>query len=714
MKTYCHAPWVPEELEPILDVAYNFWWNTDAQARLFFHQLSPGLWRQSNHNPVALLRRMTRDELVAASARLEIRSELMQIHDRMRRAFENGNRVRMNRVRRGENEFDYEREPRAAYFSAEFGLHESLPNYSGGLGVLAGDHVRSASDLGIPLVAIGLLYRFGYFHQTFSLDNWQEERFSPHGSHNLPIQLVVDDAGHPLQVELELPGRKLRIQVWAARIGRSTLLLLDTYLRENWQEDRDITARLYDSERDVRLRQEIVLGVGGVRVLEAMGIKPFRFHMNEGHSAFLVLERAASLMKQKGIDFEAARAETRRNNVFTTHTPVSAGHEVFRRELMEPYFVPRLDRLGLDPDRFFDLGHRTGTERTGDFEMTSLAIRFAEHINGVSRLHGEVSRKQWNCMWPELPTDQVPIGHVTNGIHTGAWIGREMRQIFDHYLAPDWLARIEDRAMWDKVDQIPATDLWEARRRQRTRLVYNARRRAQHQLIVRNFDRDTLLLKTMGLDRDTLTIGFARRFATYKRATLLFRHLDRLKRLVGNDERPVQILFAGKAHPADDAGKRLLQEVQELALDPEFKGRLLLLEDYDIGLGRRLVQGCDVWLNNPRPPKEASGTSGMKVCPNGGLTCSTRDGWWVEGESPLNGWTIGKGWDDRPAEVVDAEDAESLMNILENEIVPLFYERDEQGLPQGWIARMRESIKTVTPYFTTQRMVREYAEKYYS
>ncbi|MCB9834112.1 MAG: alpha-glucan family phosphorylase [Planctomycetes bacterium] len=714
MKTYCHAPWVPEELEPILDVAYNFWWNTDPQARLLFHQLSPGLWRLSNHNPVALLRRMTRDELIAASARLEIRSELFQVHDRMRRTLEAGSRVKVERVRRGENDFHYDREPRAAYFSAEFGLHESLPNYSGGLGVLAGDHIRSASDLGVPIIGIGLLYRFGYFHQSFSLDNWQEERFSPNGAHNQPIQQVIADDGQPLTIELNLPGRKLKVQVWCARIGRSTLLLLDTYMHENWQEDRDITARLYDADREIRLKQEIVLGVGGVRALEALGINPYRFHMNEGHSAFLVLERCASLMKRKGLGFEQARLETRRNNVFTTHTPVSAGHEVFRRELMEPYFVPQVERLGLSPDEFFELGHRTGTDHDGNFEMTSLAIRFADHINGVSKLHGEVSRRQWQCMWPELPEDRVPIGHVTNGIHTGAWIGPEMRQVFDHYLASNWLDRIEDRAMWERVESIPADDLWEARRRQRARLIYNVRRRAQHQLIVRNLDRDTLQRKTSGLDRDALTIGFARRFATYKRATLLFRHADRLRRLVGSDDRPVQILFAGKAHPADDAGKRLLQEVQELALDPGFRGRIILLEDYDIGLARKLVQGCDVWLNNPRPPKEASGTSGMKVCPNGGLTCSTRDGWWVEGESPLNGWTIGRGWTDRDDETVDAEDADSLMNLLENEIVPLFYDRDAAGLPQGWITRMRASIKTVTPYFSTQRMVREYAEKYYS
>ncbi len=713
MKTYGHAPWVPEALEPVLDLAYNFWWNTDAQARRFFSRLAPGLWNEVNHNPILLLRSLTKDQKMALSVQKEICDELREIHDHMGQDLEEGGRFKLNPTVRGTSDLSIEQAPMVAYFSAEFGMHQSLPIYSGGLGILAGDHVRSASDLGLPFVGVGLLYRQGYFHQRFSLDNWQLEHFDEHGCHNLPIKQIEHDDGTPLKVTVRLPNREVKLRVWVAQVGRSSLLLLDSYLKENWHEDRNITSKLYDSDRDTRLRQEIVLGVGGVRALSALNIKPQRFHMNEGHSAFLVLERCASLMEEEGLSFPDAQERLRPSNVFTTHTPVSAGHEVFRRELMEPYFVPQLEKLQLSADEFFELGHRTGTEANGDFEMTSLAIRFSGSINGVSKLHGEVSRRQWNCMWPESSEENVPIGHVTNGIHTGVWVGPEMRRVFSHYLSPDWVSRIEDRDMWDKIDDVPADDLWEARRRQRVRLLDEVVRRAEQQLILRNVERNTLVGRITGLDSNALTIGFARRFATYKRATLLFRHIDRLKALLGNSERPVQIILAGKAHPADDGGKKLLQEVIEFTNDSDLFGRVVLLEDYDIGVARRLVQGCDVWLNTPRPPKEASGTSGMKVCPNGGLTLSTKDGWWVEGASPLNGWTIGEGWSERPEEEIDAEDAESLMSILENEIVPLFYDRDENGLPQNWIDRMRNSIKTVTPYFTTQRMVREYAEKYY-
>ncbi len=713
MKIYAHAPWVPQALEPTLDIAYNFWWNTDAQARRFFYRMAPGLWHRVNHNPVMLLRSMTKEQLIALSGQPEICEEMMEIHDRMRRDLTGDGRFQFERTVRGTAALHVDPNPMVAYFSAEFGMHQSLPIYSGGLGILAGDHVRSASDLGLPLVGVGLLYRQGYFHQRFSLDNWQEEHFDEHGCHNLPIKLIEQDDGNPLLVSVRLPNREVKLRLWLAQVGRTSLILMDSYLKENWHEDRDITSRLYDADRDIRLRQEIVLGVGGVRALLALGIHPRKFHMNEGHSAFLVLERCATVMADEGLGFHEARERLKPSNIFTTHTPVSAGHEVFRRELMEPYFMPQLEKLKLSADEFFELGHRTGTEHNGDFEMTSLAIRFSGAMNGVSKLHGEVSRKQWHCMWPDVSEEEVPIGHVTNGIHTGVWVGPEMRRVFSHYLSPDWASRVEDRDMWDKVNDIPSEDLWEARRRQRRRLLDEVVRRAEQQLIGRNVDRDTLLHRITGLDPEALTIGFARRFATYKRATLLFAHLDRLKALVGNSERPVQIILAGKAHPADDGGKRLLQEVIEYTNHDELFGRVVLLEDYDIGVARRLVQGSDVWLNTPRPPKEASGTSGMKVCPNGGLTLSTKDGWWVEGASHLNGWTIGEGWSDRPEHEVDEEDAANLIEILEKEIVPLFYERDENNLPQAWLSRVRESIRTVTPFFTTRRMVREYAEKYY-
>ena len=711
MKVYCHAPEVPEELNPLLDIAYNLWWTKEPRAVELFTHLDPEIWRSVHHNPVLLLRVLGKERLEEAARNPEFMGALRFLHARMLEEVGEG----ATEVRRGEHEIAIEHNPLAAYFSAEFGIHESLPIYSGGLGVLAGDHVKSTSDLKIPFCGIGLLYRQGFFRQRFNLESWQFEHFEDMGFHDLPIRLVLDDDGEPMTVTLRLPEREMKSRIWVCHVGRSALFLLDSYLVENWREDRIITNRLYDSDRELRLLQEILLGVGGVRILEKLHITPRRFHMNEGHSAFLVLERAANLIAAKGLSFEEARMMTRASNVFTTHTPVAAGHEVFRRELMEPYFREQFEALKLSADEFFALGHRTGTDSDGEFEMTSLAIRFSDRINGVSELHGRVSRKQWHCMWPELDEREVPIGHVTNGVHTASWVGPEVRALLERHLAPDWIDKVEDREMWERASQIFDAELWEARNAQRHRLIVSAKRHAEMQLRRRNVDRTTLNDMSSRLSPDALTIGFARRFATYKRATLIFRHRDRLARLFENSDRPIQILFAGKAHPADDGGKRFLQDVIRLSREEPFRGRVLLLEDYDIALARLLVAGTDVWLNTPRPPKEASGTSGMKACPNGGLTLSTRDGWWVEGATPGNGWTIGDGvWESRSEEELDQVEADDLIRILEDQVVPLFWERDSRGFPVEWLRRARESMKTVTPYFNTSRMVREYAENYYT
>ncbi|MCA9320785.1 MAG: alpha-glucan family phosphorylase, partial [Planctomycetes bacterium] len=694
MKVYCHAPEVPDTLRPLLDIAYNLWWVSDPAAQALFENLGVDLWSASHHNPVKMLRQLDRRRLEDFARDPVFMAQLATTHQRFQAAVG----PLGGAVRRGVLEVPNLTEPVVAYFSAEFGIHESLPVYSGGLGVLAGDHVKSASDLALPFCGVGLLYRQGYFRQRFNLEGWQFELFEDMGFHDLPLRMVVNDDGSPLKFKLNLPEREAQARVWLAQVGRSALYLLDTYLLENWREDRLITNRLYDSSREHRLLQEIVLGVGGVRALKAMGIRPHRFHMNEGHSAFLVLERAAQLMATENISFEEAQRRTRPSNVFTTHTPVAAGHEVFRRELMEPYFLPQLERLRLTPEAFFALGHRPGSAEDGNFEMTSLAIRFSERINGVSKLHGEVSRRQWHCMWPDLNETQVPITHVTNGVHASTWIGPEMRQLLADRVATDWLDHIEDRHMWDRVDAISDAELWTARCKQRERLVTAGRRHADRQLRGRNVDHETLVDMSTRLLPGALTIGFARRFATYKRADLLFQHRERLAKLFENSERPIQILFAGKAHPADDGGKQLLQDVIRASRKEPFRGRIVLLEDYDMALARLLVQGCDVWLNNPRPPKEASGTSGMKACPNGALTLSTRDGWWVEGESPDNGWTIGDGiWDGRDPDDLDRADAESLISLLENEVVPLFYDLDERGIPSRWLQRARASIKSVTP-----------------
>ncbi|MEE9391609.1 MAG: alpha-glucan family phosphorylase [Planctomycetota bacterium] len=714
MKTYCHAPWVPEELEPLLDLAYNFWWSSDREANWLFDRMSNGMWGHVKRNPVRLLRLMGRQALLELRHKPEFVERARAVRNRMRADLEKDSHFRLHATTHGEAELSIETNPLAAYFSAEFGIHESLPIYSGGLGVLAGDHIRSTSDLKVPFVGVGLLYRLGYFHQHFSLDNWQLEEFLPHGFHDLPIKQLIDDDGKAITISLELPDRVVEAQLWLAQVGSSSLILLDTYMRSNWREDRDITARLYDSDRETRLQQEIVLGVGGVRALTALGVKPHRYHMNEGHSAFLVLERAADLIAESGLSLAEAQAQLRPSNVFTTHTPVAAGHEVFRRELMEPYFVPQLKRLNIGPDQFFELGHRTGTEQNGEFEMTSLAIRFSERLNGVSKLHGEVAREQWHCMWPDRKEQDVPISHITNGVHIATWIGAPMQELFDRYLGSDWLEKQEQAETWRRVADIPADELWRARGKQRAALIENAKRRAQRQLIARNVDRETLDQHVSRLDPEALTIGFARRFATYKRADLFFRHRDVLERLLNDPERPMQMLFAGKAHPADEAGKKVLQSVIELSLEPAFLGKLFVIEDYEMGFARFLVQGSDVWMNTPRPPKEASGTSGMKACPNGALTLSTKDGWWVEGANDLNGWTIGEGSDPAKSdEEMDAEDAADLSHLLEHEVVPTFYDRGPSGLPERWIERVRASIASVTPFFNTSRMVREYTERCY-
>lgn len=715
MKTYCHAPSLPEALQPLLDLAYNLWWTTDQDANWLFRRLAPGLWDAVNHNPVLLLRNLTPEELHFRSQNEEIVRRAHEIRDRMQSELEADGGAPFRATERGHSDLFIEHHPLAAYFSSEFGIHESLPIYSGGLGILAGDHIRSASDLRLPFCGIGLLYRYGYFHQRFSLDDWQLEEFHPHGFHNLPLKLVENDDESPLIIELALPNRTLLARVWLAQVGRSALFLLDTFHRDNAVDDREITARLYDSDRNRRLMQEILLGVGGARLLDALHISPRRFHMNEGHSAFLVLERIADFMAKNGKGFDEALSVTASSNVFTTHTPVAAGHEVFMRDAMEPYFNPQLaDRMGINPERFFELGCRPGESNPNRFEMTSLAMRTSRRINGVSRLHGEVARRQWNMLWPDKAENDVPVGHITNGVHLLNWMGDEMRGLLDRSLGRSWAAEIVDPATAFTLQSISDADLWDVRQRQRGSLLEFVRDRAERQLITGNTGAENLVDRISALDANTLTIGFARRFATYKRAGLLFSDLDRLAAILTNEERPVQLLFAGKAHPADDAGKSVLQEVIRASRDPRFKGRLLVLDDYDMTVARHLVGGVDVWLNTPRPPKEASGTSGMKAVANGALTVSTLDGWWVEAvDMGAAGWTIGEGTSDIADDEMDAADTEHLFKILENELVPLFHDRDASGIPVNWLRQVRCSMEVIMPYFNTRRMVSEYAEAAY-
>jgi starch phosphorylase len=602
---------------------------------------------------------------------------------------------------------------RVAYFSAEFGIHESIPVYSGGLGVLAGDHLKAASDLGIPLVGVGLMYREGYFRQYLNVDGWQQERYPENDFFNLPLIPETKKDGSPLLVTAPLPGREVQCRVWRIQIGRVPLYLLDTNIPQNSPEDRTITARLYGGDNDMRIRQEIVLGIGGVRALRALDKPPSVCHMNEGHSAFSGLERIRTLMEENNLDFAAAREAVQAGTVFTTHTPVPAGNDVFAPHLIEHYFGGYMQQLRIDRNEFLGLGRQNPRDGNEPFCMTVLAIRLANSTNGVSKLHGQVSRKMWRQIWPDLPEAEIPITSITNGVHTRSWVSPDMVQLYERYLGVQWQERPTDHSVWKRVDHIPDAELWRTHERRRERMVAFARNRLKRQLANRGAPPGEIARADEVLDPDALTIGFARRFATYKRGTLIFRNLDRLAAIVNNKDKPVQIIFAGKAHPRDHGGKELIAEILHIARRPEFRRRVVFLEDYDMNMARYLVQGVDVWLNNPRRPLEASGTSGMKVCCNGGLNLSILDGWWVEGYLGDNGWAIGAGEEYTDLTYQDDVESRAIYDLLEQEIVPVFYNRSSDGLPRGWLRVMKRSMSTCCPVFNTARMVQEYTDKCY-
>ena len=599
-----------------------------------------------------------------------------------------------------------------AYFSMEFGLHETLPIYAGGLGVLSGDHIKEASDLGLPFVGIGFFYLEGYFTQRITEDGWQEARYTEQLFDALPVMPVYGADDKPMMISVELPGRNLVARVWEIRVGRVPLYLLDANVDANSQADRSLTARLYSSDLDLRISQEILLGIGGVRALRKMGYEPDVWHMNEGHSAFLVLERIREFM-QTGDSFEVASDKVRASNVFTTHTPVPAGNDEFARWLVDKYFTNLWPQFGLNRDQFIDLArHQISWGEA--FSMPALALRHSNERNAVSELHGQVSRKMWQYLWPERSVNDVPITHITNGVHTGTWLARRLRVLFDRYLGSDWLEASDEPDVWELVSNIPDDQLWAVRRHLKRKLVYYIRERARQRWLAGGWHPVQVLASGVLLDPYALTIGFARRFAPYKRANLILRDVDRLLKLVNQAQMPVQIIFAGKSHPDHEGGKMLIQEVYRAVKRAESGGRLVFLEDYDMNLARYLTQGVDVWLNTPRRPNEASGTSGQKAALNGVLNFSVLDGWWREGYNGRNGWAIGKDVDYTAPEIQDEADAENLYDILENEIIPLYYKmRTSDNLPGEWIARMKESIRTLGPQFSMRRMVIEYVERMY-
>lgn len=710
IQTFNVVPSLPAPLEGLRRLAYNLRWSWNHDTIELFRRLDRELWEEIGHNPVLLLGRVEQARLEAAAADAGFLAHL----ERTLADLEHYLSAELTWFAQADSSW---KGPLVAYFSAEFGLSESLSIFAGGLGMLAGDHLKSASNLGVPLVGVGLLYQQGYFRQYLNTAGWQQERYEDNDFHTLPLTLQRRSDGSPLRVEVNYPGRRVLAQVWQAQVGRVPLYLLDANLEANTPEDRDITDQLYGGDLEMRLKQEILLGIGGYRALEALGLNPSVYHMNEGHAAFLSLERLRRLMQREGLSFAEAREAASAGLVFTTHTPVPAGHDHFPPELIERYLGEYARELGLGLNGFLALGRKNPADGRETFGMTTLALKLAAHANGVSRLHGQVSRRMWQELWPGVPEEEIPIGYVTNGVHFQSWISLEMNQLFERYLGPRWREEPADRALWQEVWRIPSEELWRTHQRRRERLVNFARYRLREQLVQQGATEAELEAALGVLDPDALTIGFARRFATYKRATLIFSDPERLLRILSHPTRPVQLVFAGKAHPRDEEGKRFIQQVVEFARQPAFAKHLVFLEDYDMAVGRALVQGADVWLNNPRRPLEASGTSGMKAMANGALNLSTLDGWWDEAWQDADpaepiGWAIGRGEDYSDLTLQDHLEAEALYALLEQDVVPAFYER-ANGLPRRWLERMKASIATLAPRYNTHRMVREYTQRCY-
>lgn len=696
---------LPERIHRLGELAYNLWWTWVPEAHDLFARIEPTLWEEVTHNPVLFLREIKSDYLNEAAQNLDY----VDLYDRVLSGFDLYTRSKETWFMK--NHAEHAKGP-IAYFSTEFGLHETLPIYAGGLGILAGDHLKEASDLGIPLVAVGFIYTQGYFFQHISEDGWQESRRVTLKFEELPVMPILDQDGQPLMVSVELPGRTLHARLWEIRVGRLPLYLLDSNVDENNSADRALTARLYSSDPDLRISQEILLGIGGVRALRMLGYNPTAWHMNEGHSAFLGLEQARELV-QAGMPLEEAIKQIRTGNIFTTHTPVAAGNDEFPLWLVDRYFSHYWPELGLDQEGFIDLAGRQVSWGEA-FSMPVLALRFSGQHNGVSELHGRVARRMWHFLWPQVKEDDVRISYITNGIHTRTWLSKRMGQLYGKYMGADWQERLDDPELWKKIYEIPDKELWMARRHAKRKLAFYIRERARRQWLRDGIHPVQVIAAGALLDPYALTIGFARRFATYKRANLIMQDMERLLKIVNQRNRPVQIIFAGKAHPADEPGKLLIQEVYRTVKRAETGGRLVFLEDYDMLLARFLVQGVDVWLNTPRRPLEASGTSGQKAALNGALNFSILDGWWREGYNGKNGWEIGTEQEFADLGEQDNQDANSLYDVLENQIVPLYYEgRIGNQASEGWLRMVKESISTLAPQFSARRMLKEYVEKLY-
>ena len=692
--------------ERLWALARNLWWSWDHNSSSLFLDLDPARWSELNHNPVALLSELP-------LAKLETRAAELMLHSRVNYAYRRMLEYREADRTWGTRHAGVLRPHPVAYFSAEFGLHESLPVYSGGLGVLAGDHIKSASDLDIPLVGIGLFYGQGYFRQRLDQDGWQREEYLKTDVNEMPMEVAIGKDGRPVVVEIETRSGRIRAKVWRVKVGRRDLLLLDSDVEGNAPEDRELTSRLYGGDLRIRIRQELLLGVGGLRALRALGISPGVLHLNEGHSAFAVLEALRMRMEDEGIAFDAAVPRVSREVVFTTHTPVPAGHDRFDAGLVEEHIGPLREALGLSQDSLMGLGRENANNGDELFCMTVLALRLSRRANAVSSLHAEVSRAMWTKLFRNKLEDDVPIGHITNGVHVPSWLAPEMFRLYDRHLGTDWHQRSSEAKIWLGIENVDDGELWETHLNLKSQLIEFVRRRAVAQAERRGESPLELQRLERVLSPDALTIGFARRFATYKRANLILTDIERLASMVNDPNRPVQFVFAGKAHPLDEPGKRVLQQIADLMRDSKFRDKFVFVEDYDINVGRHFVQGVDVWLNNPRRPLEASGTSGQKVVLNGGLNLSILDGWWAEAYDGMNGFAIGTGRTHSNMSVHDARDGEDLMRTLREEVIPLYYQRDRDGLPRGWIKRMKRTIRTLGWRFNADRMVMDYTQRCY-
>ncbi|MCI8617853.1 MAG: glycosyltransferase family 1 protein [Clostridia bacterium] len=700
-------PQLPKRIEKISEISNNLWWSWNTDFLRLFQMMDKDLWEVCEKNPVKFLKQVSQDRLEDMAKN----TEFLKDYDIIAREFED---YMASKNTWFSNNYQENKNDLIAYFSAEYGLDRTIPIYSGGLGILSGDHLKSASDLGIPLVAVGLLYKNGYFHQKINGYGNQESEYHNIELGNLPINPAKDENGEEIEIYVKIEKRNVHLKVWQINVGRIKLYLLDSDIEKNSPQDRELTLRLYGGDQEMRIKQEIILGMGGTNLLtRALKLKPTVYHMNEGHSAFLILELIKNIIKEKQVSFEVAKDIASSKTVFTTHTPVPAGNDIFPTQLVEKYFKDFWPRIGLDREEFLKLGMKPCTELDPGFNMGILALKVAGKKNGVSKLHGAVSRELFGDVWPEIAANESPITYVTNGIHTCSWLAPNLKKLYNKYLIPYWQDKIYDDEVWEKIEDIPNEELWEIHRQRKEKLLNLVKANTTERLKRAGYGYEQISEITSKLNPNALTIGFARRFATYKRATLIFKDLERITQILNNQEKPVQLIFAGKAHPADKEGQDLIKRIHEISMMPQFKGKIFLLENYNISMSKYLISGVDVWLNNPRRPMEASGTSGQKASVNGVINFSVLDGWWAEGYNQQNGWTIGTNAEYDSYEIQDSADSQSMYQTLEEKIIPTYYKQNEKGISETWMKIMKNSIISTGGKYSTSRMLVDYTNNLY-